>query len=77
MRLRYYICIGMLLAMLGMTALAQDTGSPQTPDTGSAQTPDTGTPPNSTPAPAFGQQGPAPQQNVDNPPAAFWCRGFT
>lgn len=68
MRLRNYICIGMLLALLGTLALAQDTGSSQTPDTGAPQTPDTGTPPNSTPAPAFGQTGPAPQQNVDNPP---------
>jgi hypothetical protein len=69
MRFRNYICIGMFLVLFGMTAVAQDNSTPQTPDTGAPQTPDTGNPPtNTTPAPAFGQTGQPPQQNVDNPP---------
>jgi hypothetical protein len=63
MRLRDYICVFALVALLGTAAIAQDTGGQQPPDN---STPAPSTP--SEPAPAFGQSGPAPQQNVDNPP---------
>ncbi len=60
MKLRDYICVFVFVALAWATGLAQD-------DSGQ-QPPDSGTPSSSTPAPAFGQTGPAPQQNVDNPP---------
>ena len=68
MRLRDYIFIFVLLMGLGMVAVAQDTSAQQPPDT----TPpaDTTPPSDSSTPPAFGQQGAAPQQNVDNPPVS-------
>lgn len=60
MKLRGYICVGLLLGLFGAMAVAQDDSSQQPPDSGN--------PPASAPAPAFGQNGPPPQQNVDNPP---------
>lgn len=61
MKLRDYIFLFLLLAGLLAAAVAQDESAPQSPDNNNP-------PANSTPAPAFGQEGPAPQQNVDNPP---------
>ena len=59
MKLRDYICVFVFVALALATVAAQDSGQ---------QPPDSGTPSPSAPAPAFGQNGAAPQQNVDNPP---------
>ncbi|HKD03156.1 MAG TPA: hypothetical protein VKB77_12035 [Terriglobales bacterium] len=61
MKLRDYIFFFMLLTGLLAAAVAQDENAPQSPENNNP-------PVNSTPSPAFGQEGPAPQQNVDNPP---------
>lgn len=60
MKLRDYICVFMFVALTCAAGWAQD-------DSGQ-QPPDSSTPSSSAPAPAFGQTGTPPQQNVDNPP---------
>jgi hypothetical protein len=60
MKLRDYISVCILLGLLSVAASAQDTGA--------APPADQNPPTNTAPAPAFGQDGPPPQQNVDNPP---------
>ena len=60
MKLRDYIFFFMLLTGLLAAAVAQDESAQQAPENNN--------PPANSPAPAFGQGGPAPQQNVDNPP---------
>ncbi len=59
MKLRDYICVFVFVALALATVAAQDSGQ---------QPPDSGTPSPGAPAPAFGQTGATPQQNVDNPP---------
>jgi hypothetical protein len=60
MKLRDCICIFAFVALLASAAIAQDASGQQPPDNS--------TPSANAPVPAFGQSGPAPQQNVDNPP---------
>ncbi len=62
MKLRDYISVCLLLVLMGVSATAQDNSGQQPPDSGTPSSSSTG------PAPAFGQSGPPPQQNVDNPP---------